>query len=317
MLPNDRTHALKAFASRRMRRDLTMGAVLSATSGTPLTDYGKLSPDPITQYFMSKRGAAGRTPFTWNANVRATYSRSRLTRRGLARGRRPAARFSQRKPILVDEFRYLATDAKGNPTTPNPFYHSGFKFQPPNDDAYRPGVRHAVAVGPWKDAMNPDPAARRGGRRWSPTIVVTLAVLVVTLGAGGWWRWRQTSGTQPRGGITLAVTPFRAVGAGVPPWSGTGLAAEVRDALDAVSGISARLAGRAEKPAADYLVGGTIGREGTRTAIAIEVVRRMDQAVLWAGTYWRGDADLASLSGDLAQAVALSVRTDAARNKRR
>ena len=246
-----------------------MGAVLSATSGTALTDYGKLSPDPITQYFMSKRGAAGRTPFTWNANVRATYSefpahasRARAWSSTCCTLSVSASRFSSTSFDTWRRTRRAIQRRRIRSITP------GSSSSRPNDNAYRPGVRHAVAVGPWKDAMNPDPAARRGGRRWSPTIVVTLAVLVVTLGAGGWWRWRQTSGTQPRGGITLAVTPFRAVGAGVSPWSGTGLAAEVRDALDAVSGISARLAGRAEKPAADYLVGGTIGREGTRTAIA-------------------------------------------------
>ena len=166
--------------------------------------------------------------------------------------------------------------------------------------------------------MKPDPAEPRRRRRRPPAVAVAFAAIVAALGLAGWWRWRQPSSPHARdGAITLAVTPFRTVDAGVLRWSGTGLAAEVRGALDTVSGISARLAGRAEKPAADYVVAGTIGHDGARTAIAIEVVRHTDEIVLWSGTYWRGDADLASLSGDLAQAVSVSVRSDAARRRQR
>ena len=126
LLPNDRTHALKAFGSRRVYRGMFLGAAVSAASGTPVTEFGKRTPDPVSQYFLGGRGAAGRTPFTWDANLRTSYT---------IRGARVAVdvlhAFSQRRPVLVDQFRYLAVDSTGKPMTPNPFYRSGLKFQPP------------------------------------------------------------------------------------------------------------------------------------------------------------------------------------------
>lgn len=71
LLPNDRTHVLKAYGSRALRYGIMIGASALAASGTPLSEYS-LDHD---QYliFPKPRGTAGRTPWIWDASVRVAY----------------------------------------------------------------------------------------------------------------------------------------------------------------------------------------------------------------------------------------------------
>ena len=132
LLPNDRTHALKAFGARRVHRTLTLGAIATGTSGTPMTEQGLASPDPASVYFVGRRGAAGRTPFLRDLSLRGTWDVPGA--RSLA-GARVALdllhAFSPRKAVFLDQVRWLALDDAGRPTTPNPFYGTGLQFQPP------------------------------------------------------------------------------------------------------------------------------------------------------------------------------------------
>lgn len=139
LLPNDRRHVFKTMISYRVATPFNLGAAFSVQSGTPLTEFGKRGPGPGSQYFLSARGAAGRTPTLWDLGLRGTYD---FAGRGLPADTRIIVdvlhAFSQRKPVRVEQVRFLSVDASDNPTSPNPFYGSGLQFQPPM--TFRVGV---------------------------------------------------------------------------------------------------------------------------------------------------------------------------------
>lgn len=70
-LPNDRTHTLRAYGSRRLRYGFAIGGSFFTASGTPLSAY---STHEGYLYFVEPRGTAGRTPWIWDAAVRASYA---------------------------------------------------------------------------------------------------------------------------------------------------------------------------------------------------------------------------------------------------
>ena len=72
LLPNDRTHLLKAFGSRSIGSRLQAGASLVAASGTPLSEYGAISIGLPFKGFASGRGTAGRTPWLWDGGIRVS-----------------------------------------------------------------------------------------------------------------------------------------------------------------------------------------------------------------------------------------------------
>lgn len=69
-LPNDRTHVLRAYGSRALGYGLAIGASMIAASGTPLSEF---STDGVYLFFAQPRGRAGRTPWIWDAALRASY----------------------------------------------------------------------------------------------------------------------------------------------------------------------------------------------------------------------------------------------------
>lgn len=70
LLPNDRTHLFKAYGSRALGHGLIMGGSILASSGTPLSEH---SLDGSYLVFSEPRGTAGRTPWIWDASLRAAY----------------------------------------------------------------------------------------------------------------------------------------------------------------------------------------------------------------------------------------------------
>lgn len=71
LLPNDRPHAVKLVATARPLRRLSIGTFATWQSGTPLTAFGDEGFFPV---FVSRRGAAGRTPAIWDVNFRIVYA---------------------------------------------------------------------------------------------------------------------------------------------------------------------------------------------------------------------------------------------------
>jgi hypothetical protein len=79
LLPNDRTHVLKASGSYRFDMGLTAGGSLIWQSGTPLSEYGWVNTGFTTPLFLEERGTAGRTPSVWDVSVRLQYALPRLS----------------------------------------------------------------------------------------------------------------------------------------------------------------------------------------------------------------------------------------------
>jgi len=71
VMPGDRTHYFKLYGSYTFPMGLTVGTVLNAMSGTPVsTEYAM----DAQGYLPFNRGDLGRTPFFWFANAYAEYN---------------------------------------------------------------------------------------------------------------------------------------------------------------------------------------------------------------------------------------------------
>ena len=70
-LATDRPHVFKLYGAYTFPFRLTLGAVVAAESGRPMTEYWSLDSDEFMPY---NRGNLGRTPFLWIINLYAEYS---------------------------------------------------------------------------------------------------------------------------------------------------------------------------------------------------------------------------------------------------
>ena len=105
-LPNDRPHVFKAFASADAWSGLGIGASLVVSSGTPVSEFGRVPGGFNTPLFLAPRGSEGRTPTVWDLGVRVRYGF------GGAGATRPFGSSTPRAPraILVVDFLHI-----GNP----------------------------------------------------------------------------------------------------------------------------------------------------------------------------------------------------------
>jgi hypothetical protein len=72
VLGSDRTHDLKLYGAFQFTFGLTVGAVVNAMGGTPVSEVWDVL--DTTTYMPFNRGNRGRTPFLWYANLFAEYS---------------------------------------------------------------------------------------------------------------------------------------------------------------------------------------------------------------------------------------------------
>jgi hypothetical protein len=70
-MPGDRTHSVKVYGSYTLPMGLTVGTIINAMSGIPVsTEYSM----DAQGYLPFNRGDLGRTPFFWFANLYAEYN---------------------------------------------------------------------------------------------------------------------------------------------------------------------------------------------------------------------------------------------------
>jgi hypothetical protein len=128
-VPNDRTHVLKFLGSYRFPMALTVGTSALLASGAPLSEYGTSVGGFPYWTFIRTRGTAGRTPTTWNIDLRFTYDVP------VARGARVRPRVlldvfnvgNQRRPLTYDQRHYTTSDLSGV----NPNYGAVTQYQAP------------------------------------------------------------------------------------------------------------------------------------------------------------------------------------------
>ncbi len=72
-LPNDRTHVVKVAGALEAGWGLTVGTYVTAASGTPLSDFGRVPSGFNTPLFLAPRGSEGRSPTLWDLSFRFTW----------------------------------------------------------------------------------------------------------------------------------------------------------------------------------------------------------------------------------------------------
>ena len=101
LLSNDRTHQLKFYGSYTLptglAKGLTAGAGFHYESGTPLTAMGYASSYRNFEYYLTPRGALGRGPADWEADLHGDY---------------PIPVGSNRASIVLDVFNIFNRQAK-------------------------------------------------------------------------------------------------------------------------------------------------------------------------------------------------------------
>jgi TolB-like protein len=130
------------------------------------------------------------------------------------------------------------------------------------------------------------------------------------------------------------VVPLSVSGNGTDPWSGPGLAEEIRVSLASAGAVRIRradpstvstlvggsdstvAANHARRAGADYVIIGTVGRRAGKTEIGLRLVRASDATTAWSGTFWRSSADLSTFAADLAAAVTEAVATERVKQPR-
>jgi hypothetical protein len=128
LLPNDRTHVLKASGTYRLASSITAGVFASWMSGTPLSEMGSKQGFP---FFLSRRGTAGRTPDVWDVNLRVALER-RLANRADARIVGDILHVGNpRTTVRQDMTHYFNSDENGDPAGLNENYLRATAFQPP------------------------------------------------------------------------------------------------------------------------------------------------------------------------------------------
>jgi hypothetical protein len=128
LLPNDRTHVVKFVGSYRLPMGLTVGTSTLLASGAPLSEYG-IGPYFPYWTFIYPRGTAGRTPTTWNVDLRFAYDVP-VSRGSQMRPRVVLDVFNvgnQRRPLTYDQRHYTTQDQSGV----NPNYGEVTQYQAP------------------------------------------------------------------------------------------------------------------------------------------------------------------------------------------
>jgi hypothetical protein len=101
LLSNDRTHQLKFYGSytlpNGLAKGLTTGLGFHYASGTPLTAMGYASSYRNYEYYLTERGALGRGPADWEADIHGDY---------------PIPVGSSRASIVLDVFNVFNRQAK-------------------------------------------------------------------------------------------------------------------------------------------------------------------------------------------------------------
>jgi TolB-like protein/DNA-binding winged helix-turn-helix (wHTH) protein len=185
--------------------------------------------------------------------------------------------------------------------------------------------REASAAPSASPAETPAPAAAPSARppAWRVSAAVLAAVLLVT-GAALWYRGRSLA-TPANGKIMLAVLPFENLsGDPAQEYFSSGLTEEMITQLGRLDpgrlGVIARTSAMQYKDAhkdvrqigselgVDYLLEGSVRREGNRVRISAQLIQVRDQSHQWAADYDRDLRDILALQSEVAGAIAQQIR---------
>jgi TolB-like protein/DNA-binding winged helix-turn-helix (wHTH) protein/Tfp pilus assembly protein PilF len=185
-----------------------------------------------------------------------------------------------------------------------------------------PGPADAPDVTLLESAL-PNQVPQSPAKTWR---VSALAVMGLTLLAGAlWWSHSRTVAAPANSKIMLAVLPFENLsGDPAQEYFSNGLTEEMITQLGRLNpdrlGVIARASAMQYKDshkdarqigaelAADYLLEGSVRREGNRVRISAQLIQVRDQSHQWAEDYDRDLRDILALQTDVAGAIAQQIR---------
>jgi TolB-like protein/DNA-binding winged helix-turn-helix (wHTH) protein/Tfp pilus assembly protein PilF len=209
----------------------------------------------------------------------------------------------------------LGDDQDGNPYIEN-VPKRGYRFRVPVRT-----VAPAAIVADTDSALARPVAARafRAAAAWS----ILTAVLALVLYSG--WRASRPAAAPAAGKMTLAVLPFENL-SGDPnqDYLSDGLTEEMimqlaqlnpahlaviaRTSSMHFKGSKKTVAQIGQELDADYVLQGSLRRDGERLRISAQLIQVDDQTHLWARTYDREDRQLLAVQDDVARAIASEIR---------
>jgi TolB-like protein/tetratricopeptide (TPR) repeat protein len=196
------------------------------------------------------------------------------------------------------------------------------------DEAAQQAAGSATNVTTARRAPSSDRAARAPvaassvvGALWSTTtrraVTTLLAVLVASVGAGGWYLFRPAPAID-----TLAILPFDTRGSDPDAdYLGDEIADGLIGQMSRVTaltvmarGTTARYKGAVDPRGAGQALGvgavlsGTVAKQGDRLAVRVELIDVRTGARLWGDAYDRPAGDLMQVQGEIAAATAGGLR---------
>jgi TolB-like protein len=173
-----------------------------------------------------------------------------------------------------------------------------------------------------KSRTEPKPRDRR---RW---LAIAAAVFLSVLAAvGGWWWHRRNSEL-----VTIAVLPLESLSPDrADDYFADGLTDEIIRDLSVIEGLSVRsrtssfafkgkpasLRDVAKQLNVDYILEGSVLRDGPRLRINAQLVRIRDDVPMWSGEFDRELKDVFAIQDELSQGIVNNLRLKFGRGRRR
>ena len=219
--------------------------------------------------------------------------------------------FEQSLNAAIKRLRLALDDSAEQPQYVETLARRGYRFIGTlKEPETAPATRElAVATPPWK--------------RW----VAALAVASVLLPIFSYvvWRWRQPAGTAGAKRVMLAVLPFENL-SGDPQqeYFSDGFTEEMITQLGSLHperlGVMARTSAMqyrnnrgdvrriASELGVDYILEGSVRREGSRVRISVRLIQARDQTNLWAQSYEQDLPGILTLQQNLAGAIGREIQ---------
>jgi TolB-like protein/DNA-binding winged helix-turn-helix (wHTH) protein/Tfp pilus assembly protein PilF len=230
--------------------------------------------------------------------------------------------FDEGLNTAIRKLRVAFGDSAENPRFIETVSRRGYRFIAP--------VREAVALAPQSSdsVAAPDAAEVKHGRPWRirrPVLVLSAAALLVILvGIAYLARWHSSANPAVQKRVMLAILPFQNLSDDPEQeYFSDGLTEETITDLGQLTpeqlGVIARTSAMAYKHTnktisqighelgVDYILEGSVRRDGEKVRIAAQLIRVQDQTHLWAQSYDRKLPDFLDVQNELAQVISQQV----------
>ena len=247
--------------------------------------------------------------------------------------------FDEGLNTAIRKLRTVFGDSAGNPRFVETLPRRGYRFIAPVTEAATPNDLPAIVevagLKENKDASVSsgqavttldDPALAADGRRWPwKTAVLVTALMVLAFTVSTYMvRTRRSLGSAPAKRAMLAILPFQNLSNDPKQeYFSDGLTEETITDLGQLSpenlGVIARTSAMAYKHTdktisqigrelgVDYILEGSVRREGGKARVSAQLIRVSDQTHLWAQNYDRELEDLLDVQNDLGRSIAQQV----------